>query len=102
MGEFIKVAEMNDLEEGQVVRVDANGVEVALIKHGGKFFALDNTCVHMGGPLGEGVLEDANVVCPWHGWRYDVRTGRCINMPNAHVKAYEVKVEGKDVLVKVS
>ena len=54
-------------------------VEVAVFNVGGQFFAIDNACSHRGGPLGEGLLEGSVVECPWHGFRFDVRTGACID-----------------------
>lgn len=101
MAEFVKIANVADLHDGQVIKIEVKDVEIALVRHGDKFFALDNTCVHQGGPLGEGELEDENVVCPWHGWKFNVKTGISPIIPQARVKTYEVKIEGKDVLVKI-
>jgi nitrite reductase/ring-hydroxylating ferredoxin subunit len=53
--------------------------EVAVFNVGGEFYAIDNSCPHRGGPLGEGELEDCIVTCPWHEFRFDVRTGKCID-----------------------
>ena len=98
---FVKVAEISDLKscENKVVNVDGN--EVALFNVGGEFFAIGNTCAHRGGPLGEGFLEDGIVTCPWHGWRFDVKTGISPVMPAAKVPSYKVKVEGNDVMVSL-
>lgn len=97
----VKVASVNDLKDGQSRVVHANGKAIALFKLGGKFFAIDNTCLHMGGPLGEGSLEDSIVTCPLHGWQYDVSTGACQTVPGMKVNAYKVKVEGENVMVEV-
>ncbi len=96
---FVKVANVNDVPEGEGKVVKANGREIALFKLEGNFYAIDNTCKHMGGPLGEGWLENSIVTCPWHGWRYDIKTGACEMFPNIRVDKFEVKVEGDDVLV---
>lgn len=98
---LVKVASVSDLKPGQGKVVTANGEEIALFNVGGKFFAINNTCKHRGGPLGEGELEDKIVTCPWHGWQYDVETGDCKTMPGMHVQQYQVKIEGNDVLVNV-
>lgn len=82
---------------GKVVEV--NGRRVALFHVGGEVRAIDNTCAHKAGPLGEGSCEDGIVTCPMHGWRYDVRTGKCENNPKASVPVYAVKVEGDSVLL---
>ena len=98
---FVKVASVDELKSGQGKTVTANGEEVALFNVNGKFFAISNICAHRGGPLGEGELEGQIVTCPLHGWQYDVETGECQTMPGSQVKHYEVKIEGKDVLVSV-
>lgn len=95
---FVKVAGVNDVDEGVGKVVMANGKDIALFKVGGKFYAIDNTCQHRGGPLGEGFLDGAVVTCPLHGWRYDVTNGKCLTLPVQN-KSYAVKVEGDDVLV---
>ena len=101
MAEFIKVASVSDVEEGAGKVVEAGGKAIALFKVQGNFYAIDNTCVHRGGPLGEGFLEEFIVTCPWHGWRYDITTGKCIMLPNAQVAKYNIKIEGNDVFVEV-
>ena len=89
------------MKPGENKIVNVNGTDVALFNVEGEFFAINNTCLHRGGPLGEGFLEGDVVTCPWHGWRYNVRTGNNVTMPNAHVASYKVKVEGDDILVDI-
>ncbi len=101
MANFVKVASTSDLKPGENKPVNVNGNEIALFNVDGKFFALANTCPHRGGPLGEGFLEENVVTCPWHGWRFDVKSGVSPVMPTAKVTTYEVKVEGNDVMVAV-
>lgn len=98
---FIRVASVNDVPEGEGRVVSANGTPVALFNVGGEFHAIHNACLHKGGPLGEGELDGNVVTCPWHGWKYDVTTGRNIMMPSIAVKKFPVRVEGEDVLVDV-
>ncbi len=101
MPNFVKVASKSDLSPGENKVVNVNGTDVALFNVDGEFFAISNTCLHRGGPLGEGFLEGDVVACPWHGWRYNVKTGQNVVMPNAHVEKYQVKIEGNDVLVAI-
>ncbi|MBI2461390.1 MAG: Rieske 2Fe-2S domain-containing protein, partial [Candidatus Rokubacteria bacterium] len=75
MGKLAKVAEIADLAPGQGRVVEVEGKAIALFNVDGAFYAIDNTCLHRGGPLGEGELDGAVVTCPWHGWCYDVTTG---------------------------
>jgi nitrite reductase (NADH) small subunit len=99
MGEFVRVTGTTDVKSGQGIVVEVNGKTLAVFNVDGAFHAIDNTCIHRGGPLGEGDLEGSVVTCPWHGWQYDVTTGACVTNPAAKVDRYEVKVEGTDVKV---
>ena len=89
----MKVAEIAQLPPGTGTSVDAGGRTLALFNVGGTLYALDNTCPHRGGPLGEGDLDGAIVTCPWHGWRYDVTTGAHDGNPSVRVACYPVTVE---------
>ncbi len=101
MSNFVKVASISELGPGSCKTVDVNGKAVALFNVNGAVYALDNTCLHRGGPLGEGMLEGDVVTCPWHGWQYKVPSGE--NLMNSAVKvaSYPVEVEGNDIKVAV-
>lgn len=101
MSKLVKVAEATDLKPGECKTVTAGDRELALCNVAGKFYAVDNACPHRGGPLGEGVLEGNVIVCPWHGWRFDVTTGASPAVPTARVDKFEVVVEGNDIKVQV-
>ncbi len=101
MADFIKATTTADVKPGTGIVADVNGQAIAIFNVGGTFFAIDNTCVHRGGPLGEGELAEDIVTCPWHGWEYNVKTGACENNPSACVKTYQVRVDGADVKVLV-
>ena len=101
MSTWIKVAEISDLPPGEGKTVVAGDRELALFNVAGKFHAIDNICPHRGGPMGEGVLEGQEAVCPWHGWRFDVTTGLSPVVPTAKVDTFEVVVEGNDVKVRI-
>jgi nitrite reductase (NADH) small subunit len=101
MTEFVTVAELSDLKPGECKTVEAGGKEIAIFNVGGSIYALDNTCLHQGGPLGEGDLMDDVVTCPWHGWQYNVRTGEKCGESDTRVATYAVKVEGSDIKVEV-
>jgi len=99
MSEFIKVAIKDDIKPGTGKKVDLNGTPLALFNVDGTFYAIDNTCLHRKGPLGDGEVEKNIVTCPWHGWKYDILTGNCQTNPGLKVKSFKVKVEGEDILV---
>ncbi|MCS6859700.1 MAG: non-heme iron oxygenase ferredoxin subunit [Abditibacteriales bacterium] len=101
MAEFVKVATTDQLPPGQGMTVQVKGEYVALFNVDGAFYAIDDTCPHAGGPLGQGTLEDCIVTCPWHGWRFNVTTGVSPVVSSIAVKKYEVKVEGNEVFVAV-
>lgn len=102
MAKTVKVAQTGDLSPGTGKVVQADGRSIALFNVEGTFFAIDNTCTHRGGPLGEGALSGDTVVCPWHGAHFNVKTGVVTSPPApAGVRSFPVKVEGNDVLVEV-
>ncbi len=99
MAEYIRLAGVSDIPSGSCHITEINGRSIVIFNVDGTFFALDNTCAHRGGPLGEGELEGEVVTCPWHSWEYNVRTGMSLTTPSASVKTYEVKTDGNDVKV---
>jgi NAD(P)H-dependent nitrite reductase small subunit len=99
MSDFVTVADAKDIVPGEGRVVEVHGNEVALFNLNGTFYAIDNMCVHQGGPLGEGMLEGESVICPWHSWRYNVKTGVCSTNPSMKVKTYSVKIEDGQVKV---
>ena len=102
MADFVKVATTNDVEPGQSRMVDVKGKPIALFNVDGNFFAVDNTCTHRGGPLAEGAISGHEETCPWHGARFDVRTGEVAGPPaQKSVASYGVRVTGTDVEVEV-
>ncbi len=101
MGNFVKVATVADIAEGTGKPIAVGATTIALFNVGGKFYAINNTCLHRGGPLGEGDLDGKVVTCPWHGWFYDVTTGYYMEDESKRLTCYAVKVEGDAVLVEV-
>jgi NAD(P)H-dependent nitrite reductase small subunit len=102
MSEYVTVAKSEDLAPGEGCVVEVNGNEVALFNLNGTFYAIDNMCAHQGGPLGEGLLEGENVICPWHSWRYNVKTGVCSANPSVKVKTYSVKIENDQIKIALT
>ncbi|MCH8946895.1 MAG: non-heme iron oxygenase ferredoxin subunit [Acidobacteria bacterium] len=101
MGQLVKVANTGDVPEGHGIVVEAAGHDVALFHVDGKYFAIDGTCTHKGGPLAEGELNGNVVTCPWHGWKFNVATGEAVFNEQIKVQTYEVKVEGEDITVEL-
>jgi nitrite reductase/ring-hydroxylating ferredoxin subunit len=101
MGKRVKVAETTELNPGEGKMVEVEGKSLALFNADGTYYAIDNTCLHRGGPLGEGELEGQVVTCPWHGWRYDVSTGANVNNPAVKVACFPVTMEGTSVFAEI-
>ena len=90
-----------DLAPGTGKVVEVGGKTVAVFNCEGTFYAIENTCLHRGGPLGEGSLAGTTVTCPWHGWEYDVTSGACQTNPAVKVQRFDVKVDGDDLLISI-
>ena len=101
MAVLTKVAKASEIPPGTGKVVEIGGKQLALFNCEGTFYAVDNTCKHQGGPLGEGSLSGKTVTCPWHGWEYDVATGVCETVPSVAVQRFDVKVDGDDLFVSV-
>lgn len=100
MGEFVRVASVNDLDDEEIMQVDVGDEQVLLAKLGGQFYAMGEECTHEGGPLSQGFVEDGQVECPLHGSLFDLKTGGNTGPPAADpVQAYPVRIDGDDVLV---
>jgi nitrite reductase (NADH) small subunit len=97
---FVKVAEAEAIPVGQGTLVDHGGTTVAVFNGGdGGFYACGATCPHEEGPLAEGWLEGEAVVCPWHGFDFDLKTGRCRVDERLTIPVYPARVTGGAVEV---
>ncbi len=97
----VKAAEKDELVDGKGRVVTVAGRTLALFRVKDEYYALDNGCIHRGGPLGEGELVDHQVTCPWHGWKYDVRDGSFAVIPTLKVKTYKVTEENEGIFVEM-
>lgn len=99
---FVRVASVGDVAVGQGMLLDVGGATVALFNAGGgRFHATSPLCPHEDGPLAEGWLEGDAVVCPWHGFDFELATGRCKVDEGIAITVYPVRVVGDDVEVDV-
>ena len=116
----VRVGRTEDFVDGRRVMVQIGGREVFVFERDGRFHAFENVCRHMGGPVGEGVLigkveavlgpnqelirerfstDEIHIVCPWHGWEYDIATGECAANRRIKLRRYEAVQRGEDVYV---
>ncbi len=95
------VLHKNALEAGKIIEIIIGGTAIAVANVGGTYHAISNTCAHADGPLGEGSLDGHIVSCPYHGWQFDVRDGKCKTNAYASVPTYPVQIVGNAVCVKL-
>jgi uncharacterized protein len=98
---FVKAIKVGELAPGKMHAMQIGEREIALANVDGKFYAINNTCLHQGGPLGEGDLGGKVVTCPWHGWQFDVTTGKEVQNPSSGVACYPTEIRGDEVFVDV-
>ena len=102
MPNFIKLTTQSELPAANETKEFPCGDKTICIANvNGDYCAMDNVCLHQGGPLGEGTIESGKVVCPWHGWAYDPKTGEATHNARAKVALYPLKIEIGDVLIEV-
>lgn len=101
MPEFVTIARVGEIPQGEGRSYVVNGrmVGVFLLEEG--YFAIDDACPHMGASLAAGYVEDGAVTCPWHAWRFCVKDGTWLDNPRSSLKtaSYPVRVEGDEVQV---
>ena len=99
--DYVKVGKVDDIHPSQTKAVEVGRDTVCIVNIDGKIYAIGNTCTHMGGTLAEGKLEGYEFQCPWHGSKFDVRTGQ-VTKPPARIPEpiYEVKIDDKDILIR--
>ncbi|MGH9721583.1 MAG: Rieske (2Fe-2S) protein [Bryobacteraceae bacterium] len=97
----IKVGSLAQLQAGSMIEAMIADQPYAICNVEGKLYALEGTCPHRGGPIGQGAVNGAWVTCPWHAWEFDCRTGANDYNPEIKLKTYAVEVQGDDILIEV-
>jgi nitrite reductase (NADH) small subunit len=98
MTNFIKLAALPELPAvNEAKEFTCGGRTICVANVNGEISALENICLHRGGPLGQGVIEGGKIICPWHGWAWDPKTGEA--GAGAKIAVYPVKMEGGDLLI---
>ena len=102
MSPFVKLTTESELpQKNQANEFPCGNKMICVANVNGTIMAMDNVCLHRGGPLGQGMIEGDKLICPWHGWQYDPKTGQAVHNPNARVAVYPIKIEGGDVMVQI-
>jgi nitrite reductase/ring-hydroxylating ferredoxin subunit len=101
MSQWIAVCRLDEITEGRAVAREAAGLRLAIVKHEGQIVALSGRCPHANGPLGHGWVEDHELVCPLHRWRFKLSDGRCTTMRGHTIHRFRTEIRGDDVWVEV-
>ena len=101
MSDFEPVARADEIPPGTGKQVLLGDHVIALFNVDGMFYAMDGVCLHRGGPVGEGDIEGTIVTCPWHGFQYDVTTGRNVFDPEVGLETFDVRLSDGEVLIRV-
>jgi 3-phenylpropionate/trans-cinnamate dioxygenase ferredoxin subunit len=102
MADFVKVAKTHEIQTGKSRLVYVKGREIALFNVDGQLFALDNSCTHEDLPLDEGEISGFELTCPWHGAKFDLRTGEVLAPPAYEAIArYSLRVTGTDIEIEL-
>ncbi|MGC2475873.1 MAG: Rieske (2Fe-2S) protein [Candidatus Sulfotelmatobacter sp.] len=100
MSSFIKLTTESELPATNEAKEFRCGEkEICIANVDGEYSAMDNICLHRGGPLGQGVIEKGKVICPWHAWEWDPQTG--VHDASNKVAVYPLKIENGDVLIQI-
>ena len=98
---LVPVGKVSALPADSVMEVLVGDRPYAICNAGGAIHALDGVCLHRGGPLGQGQIQEGRVVCPYHLWEFDCRTGAYDYNPSIGVATFAVQVEGDDIFIQV-
>ena len=99
MSEFVTVAKVGDIPEGEGRAFEYNEQMVAVFNDGGEYRAIDDMCPHMGASLAAGHLEDCVVTCPWHAWSFDIRDGTWCENRRLKIDVYDVRLVGEEIQI---
>jgi len=93
--EFLEIASVAELPEGERMFIEAAGKSIVIFNLAGKLFAIGDVCSHDNGPVGDGEIEEQEIICPRHGARFDIRTGKATSLPAVvDIPSYPVRVVG--------
>ncbi|MBV8477875.1 MAG: Rieske (2Fe-2S) protein [Acidobacteria bacterium] len=102
MSDYIKLAAESELPPLNEAREFTVGDKVICVANvNGTITAMDNVCLHRGGPLGQGVVGGGKIICPWHGWEWNPATGEALHNRSIKVPVYPIKIENGAVLIKL-
>lgn len=99
--QLLKVANPDEIADGSSKIVNVSGRSIAIFRISNQYFAMTNSCLHRGGPLGEGEVKNYEVTCPWHGWRFNLIDGAFSLIPTLKLKTFPVKERPDGVFIEL-
>jgi nitrite reductase (NADH) small subunit/3-phenylpropionate/trans-cinnamate dioxygenase ferredoxin subunit len=102
MSDYQTVCKVEELTEGEGKTVQVGNKLIAVFQDKGQYFAIDDTCPHMGASLSGGYIEQGIVTCPWHAWRFRLCDGAWADNPRIKIGSYPVRVTGNEVQILVT
>jgi len=100
MARKIRLVHSHEIKPGESATIDHDGREFVVFNIAGRFYTLPNLCPHIGGPLAGGAVNGHVVICPWHGWQFDITTGQCLTH-DRDVASYPTAIDGEWVIAEL-
>lgn len=100
--EFRTVAQASEIRDGEGFPVELDGVPIAIFRVDGQYFAVADCCPHQGAPLCDGAVVGRSVACSWHGWRFDLETGKRLDASRGQIPTYSTRLVGEEVQVALA
>lgn len=98
--EFVTVAGVDELPDGERILIDIDGEPIAVFNIAGEYFAIMDVCSHDDGPVAEGDVTGFEIVCPRHGAHFDIRNGQALTLPAVvDIPAYPVRISGDEIQI---
>jgi len=97
----VLVGKVGEIPEGERKIIDLQGNSIGVFHHKGGWYAIQNSCLHRGGPVATGKLVDDHIICPWHGYTYNVMDGKLIMDPSARLEMYKVEIRGDEIHLRI-
>ena len=98
---FVSSVKESEIKEGQMRAVRVKGKPILLVRVGGEVFGISNRCPHMGCTFEGGILRDYLVMCPCHGWKFDIRNGQYIENKQTTLQTYRCKIENRKIFIEI-
>jgi len=99
----VVVGKTSEVQDGKLMHITAGGKEIVVAKFDGNYYAMDNVCTHAGADLHEGELSNNELTCPWHGAKWDIKTGNLISFPQKlkPLQSHKISIENETLYIEI-